>query len=147
MFFVALSLLSCEVLPVGKHMLVRASSCWIMLFRLLIICSRCSLDSLDISRLRVGAHYYSPLDLKIKEAAFSSGFSGGTWRIRTAVPGFADRSLTARARYHFFKSAAKVLLFSDMTKYFVQKKQIICILVHFCYHPPTSPPAIQLISV
>ena len=101
MFFVALSLLSCEVLPVGKHMLVRASSCWIMLFRLLIICSRCRLDSLDISRLRVGAHYYSPLDLKIKEAAFSSGFSGGTWRIRTAVPGFADRSLTARARYHF----------------------------------------------
>ena len=46
MFSVALSLLSCEVLPVGKHMLVRASSCWIMLFRLLIICSRCSLDSL-----------------------------------------------------------------------------------------------------
>ena len=74
MFFVALSLLSCEVLPVGKHMLVRASSCWIMLFRLLIICSRCSLDSLDISRLRVGVPYHSPLD-KINKAAFSSGSS------------------------------------------------------------------------
>lgn len=36
---------------------------------------------------------------QLKKAAKLAAFSGGTWRIRTAVPGFADRSLTARARY------------------------------------------------
>ena len=36
--------------------------------------------------------------IKQKSRSYSAAF-GGTWRIRTAVPGFADRSLTARARY------------------------------------------------
>ena len=34
-----------------------------------------------------------------------------TWRTRTAVPGFADRSLTTRARYPF--AAAKIRLFGE----------------------------------
>ena len=37
--------------------------------------------------------------IKQKKTALDKRLFGGTWRIRTAVPGFADRSLTARARY------------------------------------------------
>ena len=42
-----------------------------------------------------------------QKSRFFKRLFGGTWRIRTAVPGFADRSLTARARYHNFQIGCK----------------------------------------
>ena len=32
---------------------------------------------------------------------------GGTWQIRTAVNGFADRYLATRSRYHFLECGCK----------------------------------------
>ena len=64
--------------------------------------------------------------IKQKSRSYSAAF-GGTWRIRTAVPGFADRSLTARARYqtctHKIEMRCKGTAFFELTKYFSKKIQ------------------------
>lgn len=48
-------------------------------------------------------------------------FFGGTWQIRTAVHGFADRYLATRSRYPLQFPNAKVMTFLPI----YQKKSII----------------------
>ena len=77
--------------------------------------------------------------LKQKSRFFKRLF-GGTWRIRTAVPGFADRSLTARARYHNFQIGCKGTAFflicqikNDFFAYFLALQAISAIRYRLLY--------------